>query len=192
MDFRIKLIETRNAKDLTQEELALRCNVTARTIQRVESGQVHLRKHAIKVISDALGLDFFDSAVVPNNHSINWYIKDLFNLKTQKMKKISILSSSMLVLVLTASLVVSKIQAQSVNKKDPKSGITFTLNKDKTIKKIDAVFTNKLTLDSLINIAETLKKKKIILAYRSLKFDNNGQACHVRLVKMVLHQVAVS
>ena len=155
--------------------MAERCNVTARTIQRIESGQVKPRAHTIKVISETLGFDFFGSTQPHEKHSIIWHLKDLFNLKTQKMKKISILSSSMLIMAMTTFLVVSKIQAQSVKKQKPKSGITIIYNKDNSIKRIDAVFTNKLTLDSLMNMSEILREKKIIVAYRSMEFNKNGQ-----------------
>ena len=175
MDFKTKLAEIRNAKGLTQEELALQCNVTARTIQRIESGQVKPRSHTIKAISQALGFDLLQSTKVKKHHSVNWLIKDLFNLKTQTMKKISILTCSMFVTGSVTFIVVSKIQAQSIPKEVPKSGISITYNSDKSVKRIDAVFTNKLTLDSLIDISETLKNMNISLKYRSMEFDDKGQ-----------------
>lgn len=184
MDFKTKLAEIRTAKGLTQEELALKCNVTARTIQRIESGQVKPRSHTIKAISNALDFDFLEPTKAQSRHSVSWWIKDLFNLKTQKMKKVSILTSSMLVTVVATFILVSKIQAQSIPKEVPKSGVSISYNNDKSVKRIDAVFTNKLTLDSLIDISETLEKKNIILKYRSMEFDDNGQltgiSCEVR------------
>ena len=175
MDFKIKLAEIRTAKGLTQEELALKCNVTARTIQRIESGKVKPRSHTIKAISNALEFDFLEPAKSQSRYSISWWIKDLFNLKTKKMRKISILTSSILVTGVATFILVSKIQAQSIPKEVPKSGISITYNSDKSVRRIDAVFTNKLTLDSLIDISETLKNMNISLKYRSMEFDDKGQ-----------------
>ena len=58
LDFGTKLIEVRKAKGLTQEEVAEKCKITARTIQRIESGKVKPRSFTIKLISETLGFDF--------------------------------------------------------------------------------------------------------------------------------------
>ncbi|MDW3194659.1 MAG: helix-turn-helix transcriptional regulator [Cytophagales bacterium] len=52
-----KLIELRKDKDLTQEELVEACNVSIRTIQRIEAGEVTPRTSTIKIILAALGED---------------------------------------------------------------------------------------------------------------------------------------
>lgn len=52
-----KLIELRKEKDLTQEELVEACNVSIRTIQRIEAGEVAPRTSTIKIILAALGED---------------------------------------------------------------------------------------------------------------------------------------
>lgn len=52
-----KLIELRKEKDLTQEELVDACNVSIRTIQRIEAGEVTPRTSTIKIILAALGED---------------------------------------------------------------------------------------------------------------------------------------
>jgi len=170
MDFKTKLIEERKAKGMTQEELAIKCNVTARTIQRIESGQVQPRTHTIKSISEHLGFDFFAPTEHQNHHSIFWHVKDLFNLKTHKMRKVSILSLTAIVFTLATLL----IQAQPVAKKNPKSGITISYNQDNTIKRVDVVFTNDLTLDSLVAIKEKLSAVKISVAYKFMEFDDSG------------------
>jgi transcriptional regulator with XRE-family HTH domain len=104
-DFGKKLVEIRNANGLTQDELAEKCKITVRTIQRIESGVVKPRAFTIRIISETLGFDFFkpleitDNEVKRNRYSnmewftkILWYVKDLFNLKTKTMKKLTILS----------------------------------------------------------------------------------------------------
>lgn len=53
-----KITELRKQKGLTQEELVERCNVTVRTIQRIESGETTPRIYTIKIILNALGLDY--------------------------------------------------------------------------------------------------------------------------------------
>lgn len=172
MDFRIKLIEIRRAKGLTQEEVAESCHLNVRTIQRIESGQVQPRAHTIKLISDALDIDFFSKPEI-QSRPFFWQIKDLFNFKTHKMKKVTILSSSALVLFLAAFMISGQMQAQ-LRKPAPKDGLTTSYNKDNTIKRIDAVFTNKLTLDSLTKISKDLAEYGINVSYRSMSFDKGG------------------
>ena len=102
LEFGTKLIEVRKAKGLTQEDVAEKSKITVRTIQRIESRVVKPRAFTIKIISESLGFDFYDNSdigydVIENQnselkrHTIFWYVKDLFNLKTNTMKKISIL-----------------------------------------------------------------------------------------------------
>ena len=55
-----KISELRRAKGLTQEELVEKCNISVRTIQRIETGEVNPRSYTIKTILSALGSDFDD------------------------------------------------------------------------------------------------------------------------------------
>ena len=48
----------RNEKGLTQEELVEKCNISVRTIQRIENGEVSPRTYTIKTILAALEVDF--------------------------------------------------------------------------------------------------------------------------------------
>jgi transcriptional regulator with XRE-family HTH domain len=50
-----KVAELRKARGLTQEELVERCNVTVRTIQRIEAGEVTPRPYTLKALFEALG-----------------------------------------------------------------------------------------------------------------------------------------
>ncbi len=52
-----KIVELRLAKGLTQEELVTKCNISVRTIQRIECGEVAPRSYTIKTILDALDYD---------------------------------------------------------------------------------------------------------------------------------------
>ena len=54
----LKVAELRQQKNLTQENLAELCEVSARTIQRIESGEVDPRAYTIQCLNDALEFDF--------------------------------------------------------------------------------------------------------------------------------------
>ena len=193
--FGTKLVEIRKAKGLTQEEVAQKCKITARTIQRIESGIVKPRAFTIKIISEALGFDFYESsntgydATNENKNSklktsvILWHLKDLFNLKTQAMKKISILTASFLMIGFAMFVLTSKAQAQSDNKNVFKS-IVVQYNGDKSINRIDVRFSNYLTFDSLVFIKDDLKAKGITIDYKKIDFDEKGNlseiGCHVK------------
>lgn len=55
-----KISELRKSKGLTQEELVELCNISVRTIQRIETGEVTPRSYTIKTILSALGCDLSD------------------------------------------------------------------------------------------------------------------------------------
>jgi transcriptional regulator with XRE-family HTH domain len=52
-----KIVELRKGKGLTQEELVDMCNISVRTLQRIESGEVTPRSYTVKTILDALDYD---------------------------------------------------------------------------------------------------------------------------------------
>ena len=45
-----KIAELRKAKGFTQEELVEKCNLSVRTLQRIESGEVTPRSYTVKII----------------------------------------------------------------------------------------------------------------------------------------------
>lgn len=57
-DLGLKVSELRQLKNLTQEQLAEKCEVSARTIQRIESGEVDPRAYTLQRLSEALEFDF--------------------------------------------------------------------------------------------------------------------------------------
>jgi len=57
-DLGLKVVELRQQKGLTQEQLAERCEVSARTIQRIESGEVDPRAYTLQCLGEALDFDF--------------------------------------------------------------------------------------------------------------------------------------
>jgi len=57
-DLGLKVSELRLQKNLTQEQLAEKCEVSTRTIQRIESGEVDPRSYTMHCLSEALEFDF--------------------------------------------------------------------------------------------------------------------------------------
>jgi uncharacterized Tic20 family protein len=57
-DFGLKVAELRQQKGLTQERLAELCEVSPRTIQRIEGGEVDPRAYTLHCLGEALGFDF--------------------------------------------------------------------------------------------------------------------------------------
>ncbi len=57
-----KISELRLAKGLTQTELAEKCNISLRTIQRIESTEVTPRSYTLKIIFKVLDFDGFSSS----------------------------------------------------------------------------------------------------------------------------------
>jgi uncharacterized Tic20 family protein len=57
-DLGLKITELRQQKGLTQEKLAEYCDVSARTIQRIESGEVEPRSFTRNGLSNILEFDF--------------------------------------------------------------------------------------------------------------------------------------
>ncbi len=57
-DLGLKVAELRQAKGLTQEQLAGICEVSPRTIQRIESGEVDPRAYTMHCLQTALDFDF--------------------------------------------------------------------------------------------------------------------------------------
>ncbi len=54
----LKVSELRQTKGFTQEQLAEKCEVSTRTIQRIESGEVDPRAYTLHCLGDALDFNF--------------------------------------------------------------------------------------------------------------------------------------
>jgi uncharacterized Tic20 family protein len=57
-DLGLKVTELRQQKNLTQEQLAEKCEISPRTIQRIESGEADPRTYTLHCLSQALDFDF--------------------------------------------------------------------------------------------------------------------------------------
>lgn len=53
-----QIILSRNKLGITQSELADRCGLNIRSVQRLEAGSVHPRAFTIRMLNEALGTDF--------------------------------------------------------------------------------------------------------------------------------------
>ncbi len=62
-----KIAELRGQKGLTQEQLAEKCEVSARTIQRIESGEVDPRAYTLRCLGQALDFDFEEQSTGNEN-----------------------------------------------------------------------------------------------------------------------------
>jgi transcriptional regulator with XRE-family HTH domain len=120
-----KIAELRKSKGFTQEELVEKCNLNVRTLQRIESGEVTPRSYTLKIIFAALEYNIHESlkdkpGIFSNTEVIlsRWleqlykYVLDLFNFKTNVMKKIMILSVPFLSICLVLLLYSINTKAQ--------------------------------------------------------------------------------
>jgi len=67
-DLGLKIIDLRQTKGLTQEELVNQCNISVRTLQRIESGEVEPRGYTLRLISKVLNFDFFSLSHYDSDH----------------------------------------------------------------------------------------------------------------------------
>lgn len=163
-DFGKELVRIRKSKGLTQSELADKCDVSCRTIQRIETGIVTPRSFTIKALSTALDFDFLKEFPIDTSENANnvpqrfilitWIITqiiELFNLKTNAMKKLSILT-------ITAGLVVI--------------GLFFVLNK--SFAQENSELTNFLTIESNKNISQKEAIKTIENINKKVQYHNQS------------------
>jgi transcriptional regulator with XRE-family HTH domain len=182
-----KIAELRKAKGLTQEELVEKCNLNVRTLQRIESGEVTPRSYTIKAIFTALDHNVYDSYEITRNKFretrfivFSWleqfyrYFLDLFNLKTNTMKKISILSIMFSVVAFGLFIMTTEIKAQKENK--ALSQITDDNSLKKPSKNESMVFSNFTCGNCFDDNDEMIG--------RDVKFKINGVTVQIGLIKL--------
>jgi len=124
-----KIAELRKAKGFTQEELVEKCNLSVRTLQRIESGEVAPRSYTIRLIFTALDYNIHETPENMTNRFSetgfivsNWpgqlyrYVFELFNLKTNPMKKITILAVTLSFIFVGIFVLCSESKAQKADK----------------------------------------------------------------------------
>jgi len=87
----LKISELRKSKGYTQEELVEKCNISLRTIQRIEAGEVTPRSYTIKTILSALDYDL-KAIQNLNTSTITQEFKKLFLLEIDDNKEASFLT----------------------------------------------------------------------------------------------------
>lgn len=125
-----KIADSRKAKGLTQEELAAKCNLDVRTLQRIESANVMPRTYNVRLIFEALEIGY-DNSLNSSDMGFKelflrrleqfkiWFI-DLFNLKTNTMKKISILTTMLASIAFGVFAISSKVNANNAKDEELK------------------------------------------------------------------------
>ena len=122
-----KIFELRQSKGLTQGQLAENCNLSLRTVQRIESAEVSPRSHTVKVLLTFLDYDLNNSSINLSNNASGEdynmrishdrfikYVTELFNLKTNTMKKLSVLSLIIISIISVLLLTNSDLKAQKI------------------------------------------------------------------------------
>ena len=111
-----KILELRLAKGLTQSELAEKCKISLRTIQRIELAEVAPRSYSLKSIFSVLEFDYFNSKLPNKNETVpsfKIWIINLFNLEKNMMKKVSFLTIALSAIFLVITK--NDSQAQEIN-----------------------------------------------------------------------------
>lgn len=178
-----RIADLRKAKGLTQEELVQKCNISVRTLQRIESGEGSPRSYTLRIILDALDYSQMDSIEIGSNkigsiisfrlEQFYRYFIDLFNLKTKTMKKLTILLIMFSAIIFGLFLLITESNAQKENKND--SQVTEkSSSKQATSKEMS--FSN--------FYCEGCFDDKDDIIGRDVKFTNNGVTVNVRLIKL--------
>lgn len=120
-----RILELRQKLGLTQGELAENCNLSLRTIQRIESAEVTPRSHTIKVILSCLNCDLStnlsdytsgkDYFFKKRLRRFLKYVLELFNLKTNTVKKLSVLSLITIFIITGLLLTTNHLYAQKID-----------------------------------------------------------------------------
>lgn len=173
-----KISDLRKAKGLTQEELVEKCNLNVRTLQRIESGEATPRTYTLRLIFEALEYSF-DKSQDDKGLFQKWleqfYISliDLFNLKTNTMKKISILSIMLLSIAFGLFTFVLDGKAQDKDNK---------INAFSEKEKINNQSESELK-EGNFSCIECFQDNDELIGY-GIKFKQNGVIANFNLIKL--------
>jgi transcriptional regulator with XRE-family HTH domain len=177
-----KIADLRKAKGLTQEELVEKCNISVRTLQRIESGEGSPRSYTLRIIFSALDYSQVDSNEISSNsigsiisfrlEQFYRYFIDLFNLKTNTMKKISILTVIVTLIVLGITAINSVVNAQKSE------------NKQSTVSNTSKAYSTPYEMAwSNVKCGECFNENDRMIG-RDVKFDYNGIHIDVKLISL--------
>lgn len=117
-----KIAAYRKEKGLTQAELVEQCNLSVRTLQRIEAGDVTPRPYTVRLIFEVLELSYdkFPRSNKGDRGILKLWLEqfyihfiDLFNLKTHTMRKISILSGALFLIIFGLTSIIGEVNAQA-------------------------------------------------------------------------------
>ena len=121
-----KIAELRKAKGFTQEELVEKSNLSVRTLQRIESGEVAPRTYTIRLIFTALDFDVHENPTQGLSDKkfqfsdrlsqFYGFVSEMFNFKTNPMKKITILAVTLGLVFAGVFILSSESKAQKAEK----------------------------------------------------------------------------
>jgi|WetSurMetagenome_2_1015567.scaffolds.fasta_scaffold01205_6 transcriptional regulator with XRE-family HTH domain len=176
-----KIADLRKSKGFTQEELVEKCNLNVRTLQRIESGEVTPRIYTLKMIFAALdynSTDLFEISksgfsLYPWLEQFYRYVLDLFNLKTNKMKKITILSIMFSAIIFGLFILCTESQAQEKKKPDNQ-----VIDKNSSEQKSS----NEMTFSNFS--CENCFDDNGEMIGRDVKFKYNGVTINMGLIKL--------
>ena len=80
-----KIADYRKSKGLIQEELVEKCNLSVRTLQRIEAGEVTPRIYTVKLILEVLELDFEKFLSSQNENNKGWNKKWLIVSESSRL-----------------------------------------------------------------------------------------------------------
>ncbi len=78
-----QIMLARQQMKLTQTELANKCNLNVRTIQRIENEEVNPRLYTLRIISEAIGIMLMDENDIENERNQLKVLRDMFVRKRQ-------------------------------------------------------------------------------------------------------------
>ncbi|WP_460219399.1 helix-turn-helix domain-containing protein [Psychroserpens sp. MEBiC05023] len=133
-----KISELRLNKGLTQTELAEKCNISLRTIQRIESTEVTPRSYTLKLIFEVLDFDGFSS---PNKNS-SIKSENSNNSRKNIVRTILLLLTTSILSILIFKLI------STPNKQSAKEVIEIINNNQSNIKR----WMNNKQVDSVLTI----------------------------------------
>jgi len=96
-----QIMHARLKKKLSQAELANKCNLNVRTIQRIENEDVNPRLYTIRIISGALGITLIDENEVENESKQLMQLRYMF----EKRKQIRIFTFAFAIFLLAAAFI---------------------------------------------------------------------------------------
>jgi transcriptional regulator with XRE-family HTH domain len=179
-----KIADLRKAKGLTQEELVEKCHISVRTLQRIESGEGTPRSYTLRIIFQALDYNQMDSIEIGSNkigavisyrlEQFYRYFIDLFNLKTNTMKKITILSIMFSIMFVGTFMIITEINAQKTDNNNNRNNTEEPKSVYKTNR--DMVFSN-------FSCDECFEQDGNKIG-RNVKFEHNGTKISVGLISV--------